>query len=441
MVDDPPQQLVQAPLLPRTTTHPLSPQDLDLDLDHYQHWARLDQNYQLQAAMDAAASSHYTDSLPVELAIPPHQTIASRRLPGERTTLRFPSTLPAPPHRHSPQTLAHPPRPSLASDLSQQDPTTMMARVSEEEQEQEQMLAAHLAAAAAEAVGAARSTSTSAGASTGASLAPSLDDSPSWSSAMTQMQMEQFDRLYHYQAAQAQQAQQAQQEAQQAAQAAHSHSQRQLPSRGPPPHPGSSRAPRSSHSSIGPAPLPPSLPAAPAHHHQYASALRRQQQEQLRMQQARLRAAQAQVQAAFEEKERARRSGGEEEGEEEAYFRQLAEAYGGASPSPHLHPHPHPHPHLHPHLHHMQEHGGHPYFPVGLPAGYPDGALAGAHRADGGEGYPHPGAMLEQDYRLVDGAPPGPLDLVGVPGVVAVAAAAGSPTAGMIKFESPLPLE
>ncbi|KAH9927029.1 hypothetical protein B0H21DRAFT_136541 [Amylocystis lapponica] len=351
MVDDHQQPLAQAQH-PHHTSTLLSLQDME----QYQQWARIAPSYPFHTApthLDAQSSPYSEEPL-----MPPPM-IANRRLPVDSTATRhFLSTLQQQQPRRSPQTHTQQQR-ILASDLSPDQ--TMMGHVTEE------MLAAHLAT-----VGAAST-------STGATLGPNLDGSPSWNSAMTQMQVEQqLDHLYRYQAQQARNSAVAM-------------------SRGQP-HPDSSRLHRNSHSSIGPAPLP-NLPPA----HQYSHALHQQQQQQLRRQQERLR------QQVAEEKEQARRHS-----EEEEYLRQLAEAYGSNSAHP-------------------QEalSDGPQYFPE---QGYLDGALMSPQQEDGEaeEAYRRHAAGMLEGYHPLDG--PDPLDMVGVQ-------EEGSPMGGMIKYESPLQSE
>ncbi|KAI0039577.1 hypothetical protein FA95DRAFT_1684227 [Auriscalpium vulgare] len=146
---------------------------------------------------------------------PPSNPEMQENLAHPDTTLPFPST-----RRRSP---THPPHPSLASDLSQE---TMMPQ---------------------SALGPPGATA--------ASHALSLGGSPSWSSAMTPMQMQQLDHFYQFQ-----------RQREQAAEAAHQHQhqhhpQHRAPSQHPPP---SSHPPHSSHSAT------------------YTAGLHRQQQAQLR---------------------------------------------------------------------------------------------------------------------------------------------------------------
>lgn len=210
--------------------------------------------------------------------------------------------------------------------------------------------------------------------------------------------------------------------------------------RGPAPHPDSSRPPRNSHSSIGaPHPHPHSHPhpqqqqqaaqqqqhmrAQTAQAQHYSLELHRQQQEQLRQ-----RLAQQQQQAQAEENERERRNS------EEEYLRRFAEVYGvnGSGSSPHpqgamayfpavmdpldgpLHPQrmaPPPHVRSHPQAAGlMHPHLGHP--------GMMDGAYPHPLGSDGGVG--------------VVGVDPLDMDMV---------AGLGESPTGMIKYESPLPLE
>ncbi|KAL6308479.1 hypothetical protein BKA93DRAFT_925712 [Sparassis latifolia] len=392
------QQQLQQPL---THSHPLAPEPLPLhtttplftlqELEQYRQWLRYDQNYHFHShpiPMDVPAS-HYADS---ELAAAQQQQqqqqmqedmSASRRLPGEHTTTpHFPSTLPPlqQPRTH-PQLRTRASQPILASDLIRDQ--TMMARVSEE------MLAAQLAAAGASGSSTAAGGSTTTTTTTGPILGPSLGASPSWSSAMTPMQMEPpFDHFFPY----PQQQQQA------------------GPTRGPPPHPDSALAPRSSHSSIGhPLPLPTLQGPIAAQAHRYSHELHRQQ----RQQHDRLRQAQRE----------GRRS-------EQAYLHPqqyvdyqhpgAGTQHGRPSPSPSISPHGQQGPA-----------DAHPYF-QGPAQGYPDGSGTTLGR-DSEEAYRHHAAMMDGAYHMMDAGDP--LDLVGVPGVQ------GSSPAGMIKYESPLPLE
>lgn len=393
--------LVPGPHPPHTTTH----QMLTPPLQDYTAWGRLTSSYpfhHLDAAA-AAASSHFHDSLRADMSM--SETTASQRLPQAHLgTLHFPSThlqqQQQQQHHHqarrSPTNhiMAQGVPSTLASDLTlTQDPTTtMMAHANGE------MLAAHLAAVQGNT-------------NTGASLGHSLDGSPSWSSATMTQPMQLLEEYYMPpQQQQQQQHAQAQAQAQRQAQAEHQARVRhQQLSRGPPPPPDSSRAPHNSHSSIGGAPTPPTM-AHPSHSqaqaHRYSLELRRQQEEQLHM----LRQAQQrQQQQAVAERSRRKSA-------EEAYLQQLAAAYGHPSP----------------HTHTQAAHGDHLYMAYTDGAGHPGlpGGGEEVYRLHG-----HPG-MLEQGYRLVDGAP-GPLDLMGVPGVPAQE---NSPV-GMLRYESPLPLE
>ncbi|GBE82956.1 Biofilm and cell wall regulator 1 [Sparassis crispa] len=384
MLDGHPQPLAPEPLPLHTTTPLFTLQELE----QYRQWLRYDQNYHFHnhpMPMDVPAS-HYADS---ELAAAQQQQQqqmqedmnASRRLPGEHTTTpHFPSTLPPlqQPRTH-PQLRTRASQPILASDLIRDQ--TMMARVSEE------MLAAQLAAAGASGSSTAGTTTTTT--TTGPILGPSLGASPSWSSAMTPMQMEPpFDHFFPY----PQQQQQA------------------GPTRGPPPHPDSALAPRSSHSSIGhPLPLPTLQGPIAAQAHRYSHELHRQQ----RQQHDRLRQAQRE----------GRRS-------EQAYLHPqqyvdyqhpcAGTQHGRPSPSPSISPHGQQGPA-----------DAHPYF-QGPAQGYPDGSGTTLGR-DSEEAYRHHAAMMDGAYHMMDAGDP--LDLVGVPGVQ------GSSPAGMIKYESPLPLE
>ncbi|KAM5533665.1 hypothetical protein V8D89_012632 [Ganoderma adspersum] len=410
---DPTQLYVQGPLPPHTTTHqglPAPAVSLQ-ELEQYQAWARLGgQNYPygLPSELDGSAggSSPYADSVAaMEAAARMQEEQTSRRHP-EDTTHRFPSTHQqrvgqrrTPPNPQQQLSATHLARQTLANDLTL-DPTTMTAHVNAANGSAEMHLAAQLAAAGA--------TTT-----TGQSLGPSLDGSPSWNSAMTHLQMQQqLDHLYRYQH---------QQEV--------VRQQHQAHSRGPPHRPDSSHPPRNSHSSIGPVSVPlqqhlaqnPHM-AAQAHH--YSLELRRQQEEQLRQ---RLRARE-------ETAERERRNS-----EEEYLMRQqqqYAAVYGsGGQP---LSGSPHPmgaavayfpgpqdssfqdglshvrHP-SHPHPQGLHAHSGGPHHPLHLQAHL-------GHQA-----------ILDAGFPLPDGVGPDPLEL-------GVLGPEGSP-AGMIKYESPLPLE
>lgn len=396
--------LVPGPHPPHTTTH----QMLTPPLQDYTAWGRLTSSYPFHhldaaaAAAAAAASSHFHDSLRADMSM--SETTASQRLPQAHLgTLHFPSTHLQQQQHHHHQARRSPTNhimgqgvPStLASDLTlTQDPTTtMMAHANGE------MLAAHLAAVQGNT-------------NTGASLGHSLDGSPSWSSATMTQPMQLLEE--YYMPPQQQQQQHAQAQAQRQAQAEHQARVRhQQLSRGPPPPPDSSRAPHNSHSSIGGAPTPPTM-AHPSHPHpqahRYSLELRRQQEEQLHMlRQAQQRQQQQEQQQAVAERSRRKSA-------EEAYLQQLAAAYGHPSP----------------HTHTQAAHGDHLYMAYTDGAGHPGlpGGGEEVYRLHG-----HPG-MLEQGYRLVDGAP-GPLDLMGVPGVPAQE---NSPV-GMLRYESPLPLE
>ena len=432
--NDPQQLFVQGPLPPHTTTHhqglPAPAVSLQ-ELEHYQAWVRLEgQNYPygLPSELDgsAAGSSPYADSAAaMEVAAARMQEEQmSRRRPAD-TTPRFPSTHPqqagqrrTPPNPQQQQQLSgtHLGRQTLASDLTL-DPTTTMAHVNAANGSAAEMhLAAQLAAAGASTT-------------TGPSLGPSLDGSPSWNSAMTHLQMQQqLEHLYHYQAQQQQAAARQQQQQQQAH------------SRGPPHRPDSSHPPRNSHSSIGPAsaPLPhrqqlaqnPHL-AAQAHH--YSLELHRQQQEQLRQR----------LQQREETAERERRNS-----EEEFLMRQQQQqfaVYGSGGP---LSGSPHP-------MGAVASAGPGAYFPQ--QAGpqdsnsFQDGLSRARHpshphpqplHAHSGPHHPQVMAHLAHQvildaagFPLTDGVGPDPLELA-----VGVLGAEASP-AGMIKYESPLPLE
>ncbi|PIL33357.1 transcription factor [Ganoderma sinense ZZ0214-1] len=399
------------------------------ELEQYQAWARLGGQsypYGLPSELDASAagSSPYADSAAaMEAAARMQEEQTNRRLP-EDTTPRFPSTHPqragqrrTPPNPQQQLSATHMSRQTLANDLTL-DPTTMTAHVSAANGSAEMHLAAQLAAAGA--------TTT-----TGQSLGPSLDGSPSWNSAMTHLQMrQQLDHLYRYQQQQQHQAVRQQQQ------------QQQVHSRGPPHHPDSSRPPRNSHSSIGPvsAPLRQQLAqnphlAAQAHH--YSLELHRQQEEQLRQR----------LQAHEETAERERRNSAEE------YLmrqqQQFAAVYGSAGAGgPPLSGSPHP-----------MGAAAAAYFPdtTNNSSSFQDGLSRGRHpshprpqglHAHSGahhhplhlqvqvQGHAHLAhqAILDGGYPLPDGVGPDPLELgvLGGPG--------GSP-AGMIRYESPLPLE
>jgi len=216
------------------------------------------------------------------------------------------------------------------------------------------------------------------------------------------------------------------------------------PSRGPPP-PDSSRAHHSSHSSTAIShqsqqqaqnttagtSTAPRLSAEQAH--RYSLELRRQQEDQLRKQQERLRWQQevAQEQRHQEEQERERereeyaRDQARRRSEEEAYLQQIAQAYGNnASPHP-----------LDTQVHLGQD--GHPYYTQG----YQVVDQAHLSLADGdAEEYQRHQQMLDEAYHLVDGQDPLDLSLE-AHGVSEMGATGQSPEVGMIKYESPLPLE
>ena len=409
---DPQQVFGQAPLPHHTTTHQGLPAPaLSLqDLEQYQAWARLGgQSYPfgLPSELDGSAgvSSPYADSAAAMEAARMQEEQTNRHLPAD-TTPRFPSTHPPPagppPQRRTPPNPqlsgTHLARQTLGSDLTL-DPTTMTAHVSGANGSAEMHLAAQLAAAGGTT-------------STGQSLGPSLDGSPSWNSAMTHLQMQQqLDHLYRYQPQVARQP--------------------QVHSRGPPHLQDSSHPQHNSHSSIAPASVPlrqqiaqnPHL-AARAHH--YSLELHRQQQEQLRQ---RLQQQQQREETAEQERRNS-----------EEYMR-LAQLYGQGplSGSPHHMGAPsaayfpqqqadnsnnnHFQDGLPPHVRHpshqplLHAHSGvhHPQQVMHLPPHL-------AHQA-----------ILDGGYPLPDGVGQDPLEL-------GVLGPGGSPT-GMIKYESPLPLE
>lgn len=327
------------------------------------------------------------------------------------TTLHFPSTLPPQqgPSSHQHSVRRSPPNqppqpPTLANGLTR-DPT-MMGRVNANGE----MLAAQLAA-----VGASAGSSQSQqqqrplSTTTAQTLGPSLDVSQSWSSAMTQMQIQHLDHFYRLQpGAQGQQVQSAQRSAQPL-------------SRGPPLHLDSLRSLPSSHSSTGPAPShTPHLPRHQLAQH-YSEELRRQQHEQLLRQQEHLRQQERALAAQREENEREQQQQLERRNSEE-YMRRLAEAgaFGPSQPSSSHSPGSHSgHPFFHT-QHIQQQQQQHPVFQ--------DGPVHPHHHPQVGveEGAPYPhGATLELGYPLVDGQAD-PLDL----------GLGASPTAGMIKYES-----
>ncbi|EPQ50730.1 hypothetical protein GLOTRDRAFT_123536 [Gloeophyllum trabeum ATCC 11539] len=237
--------LVQAQLQQRITTQSALYTMEALD------WSVLAQNYPYQA-LDAAQQHQVAAAWQQQQQQQQQQTQqqpqhhhplpASPAASESATIHHFRSTLqPSPTHsHHSEPILPHHRQPqatTLANGLSQ-DHTMMMARVSAES----------LLAAAA-------STSTS----TSRNPDLSLDGSPSWNSAMTQMQaqeLEQFYGQYQQQVPPTHQVSDQQQQQQQ---------QQSLPAQTP--HPGSSHS------------LPPSRSTIPAHH--YSQELHRQQQAQL----------------------------------------------------------------------------------------------------------------------------------------------------------------
>ena len=415
---DPTQLYVQGPLPPHTTTHqglPAPAVSLQ-ELEQYQAWARLGGQsypYGLPSELDASAggSSPYADSVAAMEAAARMQEEQTNRRHPEDTTPRFPSTHPqragqrrTPPNPQQQLSATHLARQTLASDLTL-DPTTMTAHVNAANGSAEMHLAAQLAAAGA--------TTT-----TGQSLGPSLDGSPSWNSAMTHLQMQQqLDHLYRYQ------------HQQQAVRQQH-----QAHSRGPPHHPDLSRPPRNSHSSIGPVSVPlrqqlaqnPHM-AAQADH--YSLELRRQQEEQLRQ---RLRARE-------ETAERERRNSEEEYlMRQQQQQQQYAAVYGsGGQPlsgSPHpmgaavaYFPGPQDSSSFQDGLSHVR-HPSHPH-PQGLHAH----SAGGPHHPLHLQAHLGHQAILDAGFPLPDGVGPDPLEL-------GVLGPEGSP-AGMIKYESPLPLE
>ena len=431
---DPQQLLAPAPPPPHTTTHQGLPAPAlsFQDLEQYQAWARLggpSYPFALPSDMDvsAAASSPYADSAAAMEAARMHQQEAqtSRRLPAD-TTLHFPSTLPpqagqppaprrTPPNPQQQQAQgAHtlPGRPTHANDLTLDQTTMTSAHANGLANGSAAEMLGPLPAGAAST-------------STGASLGPSLDGSPSWNSAMTHLEMQQqLDHLYRYQAHQVSQVA--------VGMAAPARS------RGPPHPPDSSQPQRSSHSSIGPVGVPLRQQQQQQHAQQaqmYSLELHRQQQEQLRQ----LR----QQQQREETAERERRNS------EEEYLRRLAEAYASAnggqlSGSPHPQVHMGAAAYFQHHPHHQQQ--GHPPPPVTVPsqAVVPDSrsfhAHTGAHHLHHQQAllahhsHAHTHTMLDGAYPLVDAAPGDPLDM-------GMAAVLGESPTGMIKYESPLPLE
>lgn len=312
-IDDPAQQLGQGLLQPATIT--------DLDL-RYHPWSALAPSYPYRSPLGTDGVVP-TDSLTLE-------DTNHHPLLDPTATHHFPSMhLRAAPHpaRRSPPNVNamhhHRPSPILGSDPTQ-DPTTATttttttgaAHTSAPSIPTMDPTASHEMYARIALAGAPGQLATT----TAASLALSLDGSPSWSSAMTPMLSQQLDQLYHYQAARL----------------------------GPPPRPGSSPVPNSSHSTTGHPPQqrdPPSPASAPAARsappaHRYSQELRRQQEEQMRRAQAQLH--HQQQQAAYVERER-RRS------EEEQFLLQFSENYrqpsaGGSSSAGSARPSP---PHLH----------------------------------------------------------------------------------------------
>lgn len=237
---------------------------------------------------------------------------------------------------------------------------------------------------------------------------------------MTHLQMQQqLDHLYRYQA-----------------QAQHAVHQQQVHSRGPPHHPDSSHPPRNSHSSIGPvsAPLRQQLaqnPHTAAQAHHYSLELHRQQQEQLRQR----------LQQREEVAERERRNS-----EEEYLMRQQFAVYGSGAP---LSGSPHPmgaaaayFPQVQ--VHQQQGPGPQDSYQDGLShVRHPSRPHQQPHHAHSGPRHPQQvmhlqphlahQAILDGGYPLQDGVGPDPLEL-------GVLGQEGSP-GGMIRYESPLPLE
>ena len=438
-VDGPAQQLAQVQLPPHTTTpHPMLTVSPELT-----GWgARLTNSYHhppsaqqpadpasLQLDALAVAPSRAFDSLAVMGAMDMMDetmgpiTSANRRLPSEAiTTHHFHSTLQ--PQRHSPQSMQR--TQTLANDLSR-DQTVMMLQQAHAPAADQRML---------------QYTQQQQTTNTAATLAPSLDGSPSWNSAMNPMTMssDQYDPYFRYQQAQAQRQQQQ-----------HANAARHQPSRGPPP-PDSSQAHHNSHSStaishqnrqqaqttppMGTSMATNNLTAAQAH--RYSLELRRQQEEQLRKlhwQQEEEQRHQQQEQDREREREEYARDQARRRSEEEVYLQRLAQAYGNSAS-----PHPLEAQHASQHL----NQDGHPYYTA--QQGYP--VLGQAHlaalRADGdAEEY-----QRQQQQQMLDGAyhPVDAQDLLDlsqeVPGVLGVGALTGqSPEAVMIKYESPLPLE
>lgn len=224
--DDPPQPLGPAQLLHPITMAPPQPSSAhELGMEEYQWRSSLAQSYPYHSPLplELDAGPSLSVSAPGDMGLGDMSTVQYTEVMGmasmgttERTqtrttspprlleetmTHRFPTTLPPPPDPLAPPRLSPPqqqqqqqqqhthsgtrPRPSpILVNVPTRDQTTM----SEEE------MYAHLAAAAAQLPGT----------STGQSPGPSLDGSPSWSSAMTPTMSQQLGQLFPYQALQRQ---------------------------------------------------------------------------------------------------------------------------------------------------------------------------------------------------------------------------------------------
>lgn len=425
MADDPQQPLAQAQLRHHTTTHqPAQPMLSLQDLDQFQQWSRIAQSYPYPSSLEgmdgtatqaAAVDQHrhhrsYTDPIQAAEIQQHQQEETNRRLQQEaHTTHHFPGTHPALRQRQSPTTTGTATSrgsPTHVNDLTR-DLTTMIPPHGNVDDPMQ--LAVQLAAVGGVQVPVGVGSTTN----TGASLGHSLDGSQSWNSAMTPMQIQQLDQLYRFQQ-QHQQTSHAQRLRQDSSRPLHNSSSPIAPhhphnNNHPHPPPSSSPAGSSTSSTNG---LPPHTTTGQAHH--YSQELRRQQQEQMRRQQEQM----------FLEQQRPgdpplHREGDQQQRErqqsmstDEEYLRHIALAEA---------------------FHRQQQHQqrttssplGHPghshhYFPQ------QQQQQEGVYM-DAGEYHQQAQGMLDHQeaYHLVD--------LVGVQ--------EGSPNGGMIKYDSPLPLE
>ena len=331
------------PLVPGPPLHPITMELQDQD-QPYHPWSQLAPSYHYHSPLlvDDGTGSDMTTATYIE-AVEMGPETSPHLLLEAHTTHRFRSTPQHHPHHH-PRPSPPMPRPSpIPGSDPTQDPTTATATSTVSE---EMFARIHLGGGPGPQAGAAHM-------STGASLDPSLDGSPSWSSAMTPLMTSQLDHLYHYQA------------------------QRQHSAPlGPPPRQDSYPAHPSSLSTTAPRAPSPGRPQTT----RYSMDLHRQQQEQLRLQLAAAQQAAAEQQFQAAERERLRRKSAEE-----LYALHMGFPDGTRRPSP---------PHAHPYY---------PAYAGALPDAPP--GLDPLALAMDGEAYPaHPQAA----YRL-------PLQGVGLP--------------------------